>query len=147
LGRRALLAGAGGALLLAGCGPPEEKTVDAREVWQEQLRVSQEALMAYPDDDKLREDAGARTLLIGAELERAGGVYEDATERKAASPLAAEEVALRSYVAAVGLLGDRKSREVLTEVIAGSAAAQSALLARQDKLISASFPGQPRNPR
>jgi hypothetical protein len=145
--RRALLGSAGGALLLAGCGPPEERKVDARKVWEEQLRASQEALMAYPDGDALRKDAGQRTLLIGAALERAGGVFHDATQRTAGSPLAAEQAALRAHVAAVGLLEDRRSREVLVEVIAGSAAAQSALLARQDKLISASFPGHPPNPR
>ena len=140
--RRSALLGAG-ALLLAGCGPPEAAAVDAREVWQEQLRASQEALMAYPPSDKLRRDAEQRTILIGAALEKAGGVYEDRTSgRVAASALAGEQAALRAHVAAVGLLGDAASRTLLAELIDGTAGAVAALA--KD---STSFPGGALNPR
>jgi hypothetical protein len=141
--RRGLL-GAGGALLVAGCGPPDEVEVVPREVWAEQLRASQAALVAYPDGDELRKAAAARTLLIGAALEKAGGTADDDLTggRRAASALAGEQAALRAHVAAVGVLEDRASRELLAELISQVAVALAALDGP-----TVSFPGQPANPR
>jgi hypothetical protein len=86
--RRALLGA--GALLLVGCGPPEEPEVDAANVWGEQLRVSQAALAAYPSIS-LRSAAARRVR----ELEsQAGATGATPTGTPDSSRLEAEGRAL-----------------------------------------------------
>jgi leucyl-tRNA synthetase len=69
--RRALLGA--GALLLVGCGPPDEPEVIAGEVWGEQLRASQRALAAYPASISPRAKASerVRAFLDGGEVRQA----------------------------------------------------------------------------
>lgn len=139
--RRALLGA--GALLLVGCGPPDEPKVNADNVWGEQLGASQRALAAYPSI-ALRAAAADRV----AQLDFVGaiGPAPQATPSLEAA-LAAERVALQTHVAAVGLLEDRASRELLATLIAGTAEAVSALRAELDEPpIVDAFPGQRNRP-
>ena len=141
--RRALLGA--GALVLVGCGPPDEPEVNAAAVWGEQLRASRQALAAYPPSISVRAEAAARVRRLEA---LAGAAGESAT----ASPgleaaLRAERVALQTHVAAVGVLEDRASREVLGELVAGTAEAVSALRKLMDEPpVVDAFPGQRNRP-
>lgn len=140
--RRALLGA--GALLLVGCGPPDEPEVDAANVWGEQLRASQAALAAYPAI-ALRSAAARRVRELEAQA-GATGAAPTAT-RSLETALEAERVALQTHVAAVGELEDRASRELLATLIAGTAEAVSALRAELDEPpIVDAFPGQRNRP-
>jgi hypothetical protein len=151
--RRALLGA--GALLVAGCGAPDAPPVNAREVWGEQYRASLDASRAYrgvAGAGDLAERARRRADRAGAAYARAGGAVERGGSVPAASSLqavlAAERRALRAHVAAVGVLADRESRELLANLISESAAAESALLERlHEAPAAAAFPGQPLDPR
>jgi len=129
--RRALLGA--GALLAAGCGPPKQVAAGRSAVLDEQLRVTQIAVAAGAsrarERARLLEQAGAKAKPQGA---ASGDAY------------AAETAALRSYVAAIGELGDADSRRLLAELVSGAAASQAELArkAGRDPLSSA-FPGQP----
>jgi hypothetical protein len=141
--RRALLGA--GALLVAGCGPPDEPEVDPTDVWGEQLRASQRALAAYPASIAPRAKAAARVRRLEA-LASAGGVAPT-SERSLEAALEAERVALQTHVAAVGRLGDRESREILGELIAGTAEAVAQLRDLMDEPpIVDAFPGQRNRP-
>ena len=134
-----------GALLLVGCGPPDEPEVDAAQVWGEQLRVSQAALAAYPSGISPRAKASDRVDRLVA-LAGATGETPTATPSLEAA-LAAERVALQTHVAAVGQLDDRASREVLAELVAGTAEAVSELRMLMDEPpIVDSVPGQRNRP-
>ncbi len=142
--RRAALLGAG-TLLLAGCGPSEEQEVNATQVWGEQLRASQRALAAYPPGIPPRAKASARVDRLEA-LAGAAGATATATPGLEAA-LNAERVALQTHVAAVGQLGDRESRAILGDLIAGTAEAVSALrLLMDEPAIVDAFPGQRNRP-
>ena len=133
-----------GALLLVGCGPPDEPEVDAANVWGEQLRVSQAALAAYPSI-ALRSAAAKRVRQLESQA-GATGTAPTAT-RSLQTALEAERVALQAHVAAVGELEDRASRELLATLIAGTAEAVSALRAEMDEPpIVDAFPGQRNRP-
>lgn len=141
--RRALLGA--GALLLAGCGPPDEPEVNATQVWGEQLRASQRALAAYPPSISPRAKAAARVRRLEA---LAGAVGESPTATPSlAAALEAERVALQTHVHAVGQLEDRASREVLSELIVGTAEAVAGLrrLTGAPAIVDA-FPGQRNRP-
>jgi hypothetical protein len=146
LTRRALLgAGAVAGLGLAGCGPPDQPTVDSQQVLDEQLLASQRALAAY-ESGPMRERAAARVKRLEAAGATRGSVPSGPTGPEAA--LAAERAALQAHVAAVGLLSDRASRELFAGLIAGTAQAESELLSRLDQRpLQTAFPGQPANPR
>jgi len=141
--RRALLGA--GALLLVGCGPPEEQEVNATQVWGEQLRASQRALAAYPPGISPRAKAAARVDRLEV-LAGAAGETPTATPSLEAA-LNAERVALQTHVAAVGQLSDRTSRETLATLIAETAEAVSALrLLMDEPPIVDAFPGQRNRP-
>jgi hypothetical protein len=134
-------------LLIAGCGPPEATEVDAAEVWNDSLRAAQVSEAAYGDEDG-RPGAKRRVAVLEAEVVRAGGSPSVAPSASGATggkvALAAERAALRTHVAAVGLLTDAHSREVLAQVIAQTAAAESEILfALAENPSPSSFPGQP----
>jgi hypothetical protein len=141
--RRALLGA--GALLLVGCGPPDEPEVNAANVWGEQLRASQRALAAYPEPGALRTAAASRVEQLEPLSGASGGAPTVTPSLQTA--LEAERVALQTHVAAVGLLEDRASRELLGTLIAGSAEAVSALRVELDEPgIVDAFPGQRNRP-
>lgn len=144
--RRALLGA--GALLLVGCGPPAETEVNAAQVWGEQLRASQRALAAYEgvsEAANLRARASARVNRLEA-LAGASGESPTATPGLEAA-LEAERVALQTHVHAVGQLEDRESREILGDLIAGTAEAVAGLrLLTGARPIVDAFPGQRNRP-
>lgn len=145
--RRALLGA--GALLLVGCGPPDEPEVNAADVWGEQLRVSQAALAAYEgvsEAASLRVRASERVEQLEA-MAGAAGAKPPAGTPSLEAALEAERVALQTHVAAVGLLEDRASRELLGTLIAGSAEAVAGLrqLLGAPPIVDA-FPGQRNRP-
>ncbi len=134
--RRALLGAGAGALLAAGCGPPESKTAGRQDVLDEQLRLT-----------LLAETAGApRAGARARTLEAAG-----ATAAKQTGPAGlqaaydAEQRALAGYVSAIGQLGDRASRELFAPLVADAAQGEAELARRlkRDPLPTA-FPGEPR---
>lgn len=134
--RRALLAaGAAGAGALAGCGPPAPKVADRKAVLDEQLRLTLLAAVAGAANARER----ARTL-------RAAGATA-ATPAGPKGPQAAydaERRALAGYVAAIGELGDRGSRDLLGGLVVDAAQSEAELARRlkRDPLPTA-FPGQP----
>jgi hypothetical protein len=145
--RRGLL-GAGALALLAGCGPPDEPKVDAAAVLGEQLRVTQSVVGAYGGvGGGGRKNAQARVAGVEAALRDAGGspgAAPTAGVTGVAAALAAESAALRAHVAAVGQLGQREYRELLSGLIVDAAANQSHLLAELDRPpLPTAFPGQP----
>jgi hypothetical protein len=141
--RRALLGA--GALLMVGCGPPDEPEVNAAEVWGEQLRASQRALAAYPASISPRVKASERVRRLEALAGAAGETPTGTPSLEAA--LAAERVALQTHVAAVGLLADRESRAILAELVAGTAEAVAHLRHLMDEPpIVDAFPGQRNRP-
>jgi hypothetical protein len=139
--RRALLGA--GVDALAGCGPPEEPAVVPSEVWGEQLRAAQTTYSAYAsvrgvNDLRARARARVRRLqpLAPAQpaIARAAGL--DAA-------LEAERAELRAHVAAVGLLTDRPSRELLADLIADGAQSETALLMKLGRQpVAVDFVGQ-----
>jgi hypothetical protein len=149
--RRALL-GAGAVALLAGCGPPEEPEVSAREVLAEQLRAERVLLAAQlgleSDELSLVADTRERIERLTAALRSEGGTPGPAPTAPGAPGLetaleAAREV-LRTHVRAVGLLESRPWRELQAGLIAGSAPYESAFLALLERPPSpTAFPGQP----
>jgi hypothetical protein len=146
LTRRALL-GAGGAALLAGCGPSAAPAARPADVLGEQLRLIQLAVAAYAGVDApgLAAAARARESELAAALRAAGGKPGVAPSGPTGALAAyeAEGRALTAHVAAVGELHDRASRSLLGDLVAGAARAQAALapLVHRDPLPSA-FPGQ-----
>jgi hypothetical protein len=144
--RRALL-GAGALALLSGCGPPEEAEVVPSQVLSEQLRAERRVLAAYdalPDAPAaLRSAANARVdrlVAAGAEARQAEPPASPGLE----AVLAAEQEALRTHVRALGELRDPKWTDLLTGLIAGSAAHESALLKLLERpALPSAFPGQP----
>jgi hypothetical protein len=125
--RRALLGA--GALLAAGCGPPQAKPVSRQDVLDEQLRLTQVSVAAGVP----RARARARKL-------EAAGAVARAPAATGITRLEAERQALAGYVAAIGKLRDRDSRTLLGELVADAAASEAEL--SPDPLASA-FPGQP----
>ncbi len=142
--RRALLGA--GALVLVGCGPPEEPEVVPKDVLEQQLTVAVTAAQTLNDTPKLRDRSDKRVLQIAAAYEELGGVSEPVAEAAPDSPdaLAAVRAELAAHVQAVALLGERKHRELLAEVIASAAADESALLmSAGEQPVAAAFPGSP----
>jgi hypothetical protein len=129
-----------GALLLVGCGPPEEPEVVPKEVLEEQLRVAVTAAQSLNETPKLRDSSDQRVLLIAAAYEDAGGVWEPVAEAapQSSDPLAAVRAALAAHVQAVGLLEERKYRELFAKVIASAAADETALMPTRELTA---FPG------
>jgi hypothetical protein len=130
--RRALLGA--GALLVAGCGPPDERVASRRDVLDEQLRVT-----------NLSVAAGAtRARARARKLQAAGAKAPAGSGPSGLQPAYdAETVALASYVQAVG--ASRADRGLLGELVADAAASQSEL-ARELKLdpLPTAFPGEPK---
>jgi hypothetical protein len=118
--RRALLGA--GALLLVGCGPPEEPEVVPEDVLAQQLRVTKASVAALNGEPRLRARAEERA----AALEQAGGTAPETTDRPA-DALAALRHELAVHVQGIGLLTGREHRELLAAVIASAAADESAL--------------------
>jgi hypothetical protein len=139
--RRALLAAG---LVVAGCGPPEEPKIVPSEVWSEQLRAAQDVVAAYEGVrgvGDLRARARARVRRLQP-LAAASSAQPAASGLEAA--LAAERAELRAHVAAVGLLEDRPSRELLADLIADGAQSETALLMLLHRRpVAADFVGQP----
>jgi hypothetical protein len=132
-------------LLLAVCGPPDEPEVQATAVWTDQLRASRRALAAYPASVPERGAASRRVRRLEALAGTVGDTPSAAPSLEAA--LAAEREALQTHVAAVGLLVDRASREILADLVAGTAEAVAALRARMDEPpVVDAFPGQRNRP-
>jgi hypothetical protein len=132
------------ALVVAGCGPPEEPEIVASDVLGDQLRVAQAALAAYEGlDDVTTERAFAL-----ARVERLTAAGATATPPPAAPAglqpaLAAEGEALRAHVEAIGLLGEREWRELFGELIAGGARNEASLRTKLDRRpLETAFPGQ-----
>ncbi|MDA0180257.1 hypothetical protein OJ997_08120 [Solirubrobacter phytolaccae] len=154
--RRALLGA--GALLLVGCGPPDEPEVNAANVWRDQLLASMRAEVAYPEialrsaaRDRVRQLEAAAGGAIAASVfvppQAPGQTREEQRKRQLESALDGERRALQAHVAAVGVLEDRASRELLGTLIAGTAEAVSALRAELDEPpIVDAFPGQRNRP-
>ena len=132
--RRALLGA--GALVLAGCGPPETPEIVPADVLARQLRLTRAAAAALGDAGA---NAQARARRLQAALERAGGTVPDTVE-PAADPLAAVRAELVGHVQAVGQLSEGGYRELFAGLIV-SAAADEAALAEPRELTA--FPGTP----
>ena len=131
--RRALLGA--GALLLAGCGSPDEPEVVTKDVLAEQLRATKASVAALEGEPRLRARAEERA----AALEQAGATAPDSTDGPA-DALAAVRAELASHVQAVGLLQEEQYRELFAKVIASAAADESALSPLRDLTA---FPGTP----
>ena len=130
--RRALLGA--GALLVAGCGPPDEPTTSRQNVLNEQLKVTNASVAA----------GAPRARARAYKLEAAGA---EAPPGSGPSGLQqaydAEGRALASYVQAIG--ASRPDRDLYGELVADAAASQSEL-ARELKVdpLPTAFPGEPR---
>jgi hypothetical protein len=129
--RRALLGA--GALLLAGCGPPDEPAASRQDVLDEQLKVTNESVAAGAAGPRGRptklEAAGAKAP-AGSGPSGLRNAYD------------AEGRALASYVQAIG--ASRGDRDLYGELVA-DAAASHAELARELQLdpLPTAFPGEP----
>ena len=160
--RRALLLGAGAtALVAAGCGPADEPEVHAADVLAQQLRAEQAVVAAYEaigdDDLSIPDNWRSQTLLartraritkLDAALRGEGGVPGGPLEKPAnaglEAVLEAERRALRVHVRAVGQLQEPKWRELLADLVASSAAHETALLQMLERPpLPSAFPGQP----
>jgi hypothetical protein len=131
--RRALLGA--GALLVVGCGPPEEAEVVPEDVLTEQLRVTKASVAALEAEPQLRARAQERA----AALEQAGATAPDPTDGPA-DALAAVRAELASHVQAVGLLEEAEYRTLFAKLVAGAAADESALMPVRELTA---FPGTP----
>lgn len=147
--RRALL-GAGAVALLAGCGPPEHEEIVPADVLRRQLEVTDAVIAAVegvPEAAPLRRNAEDRARRIEAMLRAEAAAPAAAKTFQAGTTLegalAAESAALREYVAAIGLLGDREHRELLGGLVADSATNEAALLELLDRPLPTAFPGEP----
>lgn len=143
--RRALLGA--GALLLVGCGPPDEPETVPSEVWGELLRATQRAVASYPDSAAmLRSRASARVKQLEPMAAAVGAAPTAVPSLDAA--VEAERAALQLHVDAVGELEDRASRELLGALIVETAQALTAIRVRQGAAqpIVDGFPGQRTHP-
>jgi hypothetical protein len=129
--RRTLLGA--GALLLAGCGPPDEPEVVPEDVLSAQLRATNASVAAL--DGELRAHAQERA----AALERAGATAPDSADAPA-DALAAVRAELAGHVQAVGLLEEARYRELFAKLVASAAADESALMPTRELTP---FPGTP----
>ena len=130
--RRALLGA--GALLVAGCGPPDEPAASRQDVLDEQLKVTNESVAA----------GAARARARAKKLEAAGAKAPAGSGPSGPKPAYdAEGRALTSYVQAIG--ASRADRDLYGELVADAAASQSEL-ARELKIdpLPTAFPGEPR---
>jgi hypothetical protein len=146
--RRALLLGAGGAALLAACGPPDQPAAKPADVLGEQLRLTQLAVAAYAGARAPLAEASARARAakLTAAVRAAGGKPGPAPSGPAGAQAAydAESRALAGYVAAIGELGDRASRTLLAGLVPMAAQAQALLAPRVHRdPLAAPFPGEP----
>jgi hypothetical protein len=141
--RRALLgAGAAGAgALLAGCGPPDEPAAARGDVLGEQLRLTRLVVAAYAGRPDLRSRAQERVKRLEAAGAKSPAPATGPSGTQAAYD--AERRALAAHVAAIGMLRDPASRELLGALVASAAAAE-ARLARMLELdpLATAFPGQ-----
>jgi hypothetical protein len=129
--RRALLGA--GALLVAGCGPPDEPATSRQDVLDEQLKVTNAAVAA----------GAPRARARARKLEEAGAKAPPGTGPFGLQQAYdAEQRALASYVKAIG--DSRPDRGLLGELVADAAAGQSELARelKRDPLPTA-FPGEP----
>ncbi len=135
--RRALLGA--GALLLAGCGPPEDPEIVPKDVLEEQLRATYAAAASLEGEPRLRARATERARQLAAALEQAGGTVPNTTDRPA-DALAAVRHELAIHVQGVGLLTEPEHRELMAAVIASAAADETALMPLRELTP---FPGTP----
>ena len=145
VGTRRALFGAG-ALLLVGCGPPDEPEIVPKDVLEEQLRVAVTAAQTLNETPRLRDSSDARVIRLAGAYEEAGGVWEPVARAAPESrdALAAVRAELAAHVQAVGLLAEPKYRELFAEVIASAAADESALLMMDGQPPApTAFPGTP----
>jgi hypothetical protein len=129
--RRALLGA--GALLVAGCGPPDEPVTSRQDVLDEQLKVTNEAVAA----------GATRARARAKKLEDAGAKAPPGTGPSGLqNAFDAEGRALASYVQAIG--ASRPDRDLYGELVADAAASRSEL-ARELKIdpLPTAFPGAP----
>ena len=137
--RRAFLAaGAGGALLAAGCGAPAEPPPDA-DLLAPSLAAALSLASAYDAlGGKLGRQLAAREREHAARLRAAGarpGAKAPATPPGAPleSLLGLEEAAMRAHVNAVGLVRDLRTRALAAELLSADAQHASALLVRMHR--------------
>jgi hypothetical protein len=130
--RRALLGA--GALLVAGCGPPDEQAASRQDVLDEQLRVTNASVALGVSRARAR---ASRLEAAGANAPAAGGPSGRSNAYET------ESRALASYVQAVG--ESRVDRDLYGELVADAAAsvAEQARRLELDPLPTA-FPGEPR---
>jgi hypothetical protein len=128
--------------------------VRATDVLTRQLRAEQAVLAAQQAigdeqrDTTLLEGTRSRIAALQDALRAEGGAVPQPAGAPATSSLeallAAERRALRVHVQALGELRDPKWSELLGELIAGSAAHETALLVMLDRPpLPSAFPGQP----
>ena len=130
--RRALLGA--GALLVTGCGPPDEPVASRQDVLDEQLKVTNQSVAA----------GATRARARAKKLEAAGATAPPGTGPSGLkNAYEAEGRALASYVQAVG--ASRPDRDLLGELVADAAASQSELARRLDlDPLPTAFPGEPK---
>ena len=130
--RRALLGA--GALLVAGCGPPDEPVASSQDVLNEQLKVTNQSVAA----------GAARARARAKKLEAAGATAPPGTGPSGLeNAYEAEGRALASYVQAIG--ASRPDRDLLGELVADAAASQSELARRLElDPLPTAFPGEPK---
>jgi hypothetical protein len=130
--RRALLGA--GALLVAGCGPPDEPVASSQDVLNEQLKVTNQSVAA----------GATRARARAKKLEAAGATAPPGTGPSGLeNAYEAEGRALASYVQAIG--ASRPDRDLLGELVADAAASQSELARRLDlDPLPTAFPGEPK---
>jgi hypothetical protein len=130
--RRALLGA--GALLVAGCGPPDEPVASSQDVLNEQLKVTNQSVAA----------GATRARARAKKLEAAGATAPPGTGPSGlTNAYEAEGRALASYVQAIG--ASRPDRDLLGELVADAAASQSELARRLDlDPLPTAFPGEPK---
>ncbi|MDA0142233.1 hypothetical protein [Solirubrobacter deserti] len=121
--------------------------MNAAQVWGEQLRAVQRAIASYPASAGMLETRARERLPLLESMAAAAGATPTATTPSLQTALEAERLALQTHVAAVGLLEDRASRELLATLIAAAAEAVSALRLELDEpAIVDAFPGQRNRP-
>ncbi len=132
--RRALLGAGAGALLAAGCGPPDEPVASSQDVLNEQLKVTNESVAA----------GASRARARARKLEAAGATAPPGTGPSGLrNAYEAEGRALASYVKAIG--ESRPHRDLLGELVADAAASRSELARRLElDPLPTAFPGEPK---